>query len=409
MTFGLDFLATLQPESGIARSVSLARPDDDRNPLWVLAVDIGQGDLEGRKQLGDDFSLSLVGAADVRRSGVYARAAGEAVERWALKPHPGLPPVTSPVSAPGGANWRVDACRSSRPTYAGILHREDGTLAEVTVPAETVDYPVDGAIGDDVDPSPSGTSAGAGVDDAVERACKEVLERDAAMRAWLSDIPLSPLDAAAVASAEPDFVRLREACARLSLRWAVAPLPTRGTTARGATAEGTTAHGATTRTVMAVVVDERHGVACAGLGLSRSETASATRALQEALQVRTVLTADDPARRRPAPDVVTDDAERARFWASPLGVAAGSSWLSSLSGAPERPRTAEVEPRWSSLVGDRIVVDLTSRLPDVVQRMGWAVVKVLPVTAQPLRMSEAPTWNVLPDLEVRRRAPHPFV
>jgi ribosomal protein S12 methylthiotransferase accessory factor len=394
MTPPLDFLQTLRLESGIARTVTLSRPDNDRNPLWVLAVDIGQSDLAGRKQTGDDFSLSLVGAADIRRSGVYARAAGEAVERWALKPHHSIPPTNAVVETPGGANWRIANSRQPRPTYAGLLRSADGMTTTVRVPAEAVDYPAGTATDDTVDPSPSGTSAGAGIEDATERACKEALERDAAMRGWLSGRPLSPIDVDAVALIEPDFVRLGDVCTRLSLRWAVAALPTLGSTVR---------------TMMAMIVDPRHAVACAGLGLERSEATSATRALQEAIQVRTVLAAEDAIARTPAPHIVTNDVERARFWASSAGVEAGTNWISGLTLPSSEPRIDASAPAWSTLLGEHIIIDLTARLPDVVRRMGWAVVKVLPVTAQPLRMSEAPSWNIVSDLAVRQHVPHPFV
>lgn len=105
MKQSIDYLRTLQPEMRIANLVTLYRPDADRNPLWVCAVNIGQSDFVGRQRTGKDYTLDLVGAADVRRSGVYARAAGEAVERWALKPTKVHKPIIAQINAPRGALW----------------------------------------------------------------------------------------------------------------------------------------------------------------------------------------------------------------------------------------------------------------------------------------------------------------
>lgn len=77
--------------------------------------------------------------------------------------------------------------------------------------------------------------------------------------------------------------------------------------------------------------------------------------------------------------------------------------------AAQDPRENPAEPQWSRRVGPCLVVDLTPRLPEIVRDLGWAVAKVLPLELQPLRMSEEPTWNLLPGVAVRTSTPHPFV
>ena len=391
----LDYFWTLRPEAGIAREATLYRPDTDRSPLWVLAVDIGQADFSGRRRTGDDYSLALVGAADIRRSGVYARAAGESVERWALKPSTVHSPIVAEPDAPVRAHWKPLPIATRCATYHGVLRRNDGSTTVVRVPASAIDYPNGEDAEEDAswDPSPSGTAAGHGLDDAVDRACKELLERDAAMRGWLEGTIPRSVDVEAVEAGNSDFARLTQVCRSLDLSFAVAYLPSPRPQVRP---------------LMGMIVDRSRHVACAGLGLGRSDSGSATRALQEALQVRTFLTAREPGQRTAPPSIIRDDGDRARFWSSEAGVAAGLKWINSVQPATMPPKD-DAEPPWASLIGEHIVVDLTLRLPAAVQSMGWAVAKVLARNLQPLRMSEEHRWSILPDVDIRVVTPHPFI
>lgn len=394
MRHSVDYLRTLRPELGIAREATLYRPDADRSPLWVLAVDIGQEEFAGRRRTGDEYTLALVGAADVRRSAVYARAAGEAVERWALKPSSVHRPAIAAVDAPAGSFWVPVPSATKSSTYAGVLYRSDGSSVDVRVPAGAVDYPTGGPDDPSYDPSPSGTAAGLGLEDATERACKEILERDAAMRAWLEGTPLISVDTEAAGAIDPDLRRLTSICRLLGLSYAVAYLPTPHRRVRP---------------IMAMIIDRANGVASAGLALGSSDAASSARALQEALQVRTVITARTREERTAPPTVIKDDSERARFWSSAAGVAAGLEWISAMQPATAPPIQDDAEPRWAGLIGEYTVVDLTRRLPAEIQSMGWAVAKVFAPGLQPLRMSEEHSWSVLPDVDVRVMTPHPFV
>ena len=298
------------------------------------------------------------------------------------------------VDAPAGAFWVPVPSATKRATYAGVLYRSDGSSVGVSVPAGAVDYPTGGPDDPSYDPSPSGTAAGLGLENAIERACKELLERDAAMRAWLEGAPLISVDLEAAEAIDADLYRLTRICRQLGLSFAVAYLPSQHLRVRP---------------IMAMIIDRAHGVASAGLALGRSDPASSARALQEALQVRTVITARTQEERTAPPTVVKDDNERARFWSSAVGVTAGLEWISAVQPATTPPIQDGAEPRWAGLIGEYTVVDLTMRLPAEIQSMSWAVAKVFAPGLQPLRMSEEHSWSVLPDVDVRVMTPHPFI
>jgi hypothetical protein len=160
---------------------------------------------------------------------------------------------------------------------------------------------------------------------------------------------------------------------------------------------------------MAMIVDRTRGVASAGLALDRCDSKAAARALQEAIQVRTVLTARASGDRLDPPDVVEDDGDRARFWSSPAGVAAGDEWIRRVRPSSVPPSTPAGAIPWRDVVGVYTVVDLTPRLPTRIREMGWAVVKAFAPELQPLRMSDALPWSVLQDVDVRATTPHPFI
>lgn len=396
----IDYLKTLTPEAGIARAVYLYAPDGGQNLLWVLGADIGQSDLRLVHQQTPSFNLSLVGAADTRRSRVYARAAGEAVERFAL-----LPPVVSDaipavIRADGGATWNGDLAGRVVDAVEGHHITDGGVVSDVFVPLGAVNYPAAVEVEEGLfDPSPSGTASGTSRGDAVERACKEVLERHAAMKAWIERSPLDQVDVDGVATRSSEFAQLASRARGIGLELVFAYLCPADNHPQP---------------IMCMLLDESGELACAGLGLERDDAHGAFRALQEALQVRTVLltptTTDLDAH---APTAVSDDEERAAYWGSSHGLKAAKDWHRLVSRTP-RP-LAEPHPSvsWSTLVGERIEVDLTHRLPQPVRDMGWCVVKVLSARLQPLRMSDVVLWNIVnPEgypLDQLPAAPHPYI
>src|SRR4051794_15678028 len=166
----LDVWSTLQPEAGLARQIFTSAPDGDLSPMWTIAVDIGRED-------GAGFALDLVGGAGVRRGDAFVRAAGEAVERYALIPRTTLPDAEGAPEIERGILWRGEHAEG---WYAG-RRLVDGTT--VRVPAPVVDYPL--AEGDGrYDPTPSGAAAGSTYDAAVTAALRELVEREVSVVAW---------------------------------------------------------------------------------------------------------------------------------------------------------------------------------------------------------------------------------
>jgi ribosomal protein S12 methylthiotransferase accessory factor len=97
---------------------------------------------------------------------------------------------------------------------------------------------------------------------------------------------------------------------------------------------------------------------------------------------------------------VMTDVDRARYWTSSGAVAGLRAWCQTFQ-LQSAPSPATHEPPASEIVGALladgarpVAVDLTSRLPQAVRDGGWAVVKVIAVGYQPLRMNETHdfTW-----------------
>ncbi|WP_165818530.1 YcaO-like family protein, partial [Frankia canadensis] len=232
----IDARATLEPEAGIARGTTLVPPAPDQ-PLWTVAVDIGGLDAAGHRGLADgDYPLHLVGAAGLRPGDALLRGAGEAVERFALRPgpRPGAPgehvprlPFADPTVALGSPAADPDRLR-------WLPGRDLVSGDEVVVPAALVDYPA----GDELalrcfDPTPSGAAAGADLAMALGNALHEIVERDAVMVAWAAQLRLERVDLAALAppparAAELDrLVRAADELG-LSVTFGAIPTPLRG-------------------------------------------------------------------------------------------------------------------------------------------------------------------------------------
>ncbi|MBO3663646.1 YcaO-like family protein [Microbacterium stercoris] len=384
----LDISATLDPATGIARAVRAFPPQSPDRPLWSVAVDIGMGE---RRDDQSALDITWVGAAGVRQGATFVRAAGEAVERWALLSRAPLPRADpSTPHAPAGMSWAGAPQQEDR--YSGVFF--DGVdRQEVGVPASAVDYPPlrDSEL---VDPGPSGTAAGMGFDRALQSACKETIERDAAMRGWsrpqtASRLESTPLER--ILAGETARLLAPVAAAGVDLR--VVRLPAVGGV----------------DVLLALAIDRARSVVGAGLGLESLAQHALLRAVQEALQIRTLLL--DLRRLEGTREValpIRREIDRARFWAGASAVRAADDWLALVPEA--RDPAADVAPvrDWVALLPRRTVVDLTPRLPERARELNWAVVRVFCPDLRPLRMSEALAWNA-PVEPAAHTFPHPFV
>jgi ribosomal protein S12 methylthiotransferase accessory factor len=424
----LDYLRTMQPETGLIRDLTVLPPNGETHLLWSVAADIGQQDFSGGRMGEDDYPLTLVGACGAQRADAFVRACGEAVERAALLPTSPLADDPSAPALDSGALWRP------RPTVAsGTVDTrspaDDAMYAAFDlatgdsrrIPAAAVDYPVpDPQLLSRFDPTPSGAAAGPSRAAAIDSALREILERDAAMIAWARQTRLPRLDPAAIAGGEDGataqpMTRLLAAGEQVGLAPVAAVVPTG---VPGADC------------VIAVLIDGEAQIAAAGLAVCDTTAAAAVKAVQEALQVRTVLLGvAERYRGEPLPPTVDSDLDRARFWARPEAMAAMQRWISTFAAAVNPPSLVRdvdfAPPEWATAVPGAAVVDLTPRLPAAVRELGWHAVKAVAPRHQPLLMSERHDWSwnrqrlAMPEVRwglrcgVRQGAlaecPHPFI
>ncbi|MCI2957682.1 YcaO-like family protein [Agromyces atrinae] len=393
----IDVAATLDPANGLVRRVMVRAPRGGIDPLWTIGADIGNNDAVA---MPAGFDMTWVGAAGFRRGRTLARAAGEAVERFALSPrqHP---------ERPRADRQHPDRHEPYPPLIAHSL--ADGSRTEVD--AALVNYPPRDAVAHP-DAGPSGAAAGATLASAIDSACRELIERDVAQRAWWGRASVERIAEGEVRAASRDVARLLDAT----------PTPTTSTTPT--TRASTRIEHLELRraglppVILCALVDDRAGVACAGLALEVDPALAIEKATQEALQVRSLL-ADlrrlELQASAPVPLPVVGELHRARYWASDAGVDALHSWLDKLPASRAVPARPPATP-FSAAVPDAVVVDLTPRLPPAIRDMGWHAVRAFSASLQPLRMTDAPSSNLAPDLrgdravlDHARRHPHPFV
>lgn len=398
----IDFSATLAPENGLADARAVRPPRRPDEPLWQGLAELHRSRTGAPEQQDAALSPTVVGAYGISPSDTLTRAAGEAVERYALYPVPGEGRRT-PVADLGA--------RALDPTDTGLA--ADGTTRRplrwyparwlddgeaVQVPAGLVDYPARAEDADGFDPSPSGAASGGTRDNALRSALLEVVERDAFLTAWFHRLPLRRLDADLLLSRSPrphtpGMRRFRQALdtARdIGLSPVLARVPT---------------HVPGVVCTVGVIVDSVDGQPLAAVGASACDDpgTSAVKALQEALQIRSALRLVHRTHPGKAPSRrPRGDLERAQYFVSADGVRAVERWVAAFtpdSGAqPEAPVTVTVPDLVDALgrQGVRpVAVDLTHRLPDRIRAMGWHAVKVIPVGMQPLRMDDSLefTWH----------------
>ncbi|MGW4803679.1 YcaO-like family protein [Kitasatospora sp. NPDC004272] len=421
----IDFTRTLDPEASLARAFHLVPPDGADRPLWQGLVELAW-DQDDSALAGRTLAPEVVGACGVARGDVVVRAAGEAVERYALRPLPAdrtawpeLPGERLDFAAPGAG---LGAPGAPVAAYYPAHRLSDG--ARVLVPAGLVDYPAEEHPG--FDPSPSGAASGDGLDMALRAALLEVIERDAVLVAWARRLALPRVDLDGSLRGAPNGPGWRRLAAalRVARDGGVEPVLARIPTG----VPGVFC-------AVGVVLDEHEGRPLAAVGCNAAGDWGTTLAgaLQEALQIRSLLRLTQRAHPDvPAPELVTGDVERARYFADRPGADAAAAWCAGFTG-PEPvggetpPGPPGVRQLVEGLAGQGVqplAVELTHRLPPELRAMGWAAVKVVPVGLQPLRMDERTAfgWN-LPRLESAPRrtgfealhrggpawAPHPLI
>lgn len=423
----MDPMQVLRPDAGIAASVAMSFDDDFQ--LWTVSADVGLGRHKGSE------ALARVGACGFGRAETLVRAAGEAVERFALMPPDGgdtrvVPAVPAgqqgrmPLGLPGVGRCATEvdlrptdclpAIEAGQPQGPGLL-----------LPCAAVNDPIDPAEVGLFDPGPSGAAAGGSWDDAVLAALLESVERDAVQAAWTLRPPLGRLEhptaMRALNRADRACRLLAEVVADQGLELSFVLIPTDVMSLMA---------------VIGVILDRSgHGMVAAGCAVSASPLGALRRAGREALQVlaalrslsaRGVFHAMAPVS---APDQVVDELSRAHFWTSPTSVPLVEEWLGTflpmdLDPGPD-PGDAEVTlVGLTSALRSRgmrpLACDLTYRLPAEARNMGWHVAKAIVLGHQSLRMDERHTFTWCHDRLAGLahwwkcdftlgRSPHPFI
>ncbi|MFE0019865.1 YcaO-like family protein [Amycolatopsis sp. NPDC059021] len=378
-------IKTLDPANGLSRGWRVAPPRPPGPPLWNVSADIGGLAVRGRTI--DEYPVHIVGACGVSRTDTISRAAGEAVERFALFPGDRGPVAIDATSAAlGGTGLDFDGLGDARARdrllrwYRGWRLDSGGS---VWVPAGLVDYPAEEPW---FDPTPSGAAAGPTREFALRAALLELIERDAVGVAWTAEVELEEFDVEAeITAACPTadwrhLARLYRSVCGQGLRPRLLRVPV---------LPGF-------HCVLGAVIDD--GRAAVGVKAHEDLGRALLIALQESLQVREALRRIG---RRPVPEVVRDDMDRAALWQTETAVTELERRLRGLAvtapGAVSRPSYSLTE-LVSAVVADGglpVAVDLTARLPEAHRAMGWHAVKVVVSGYQPLRMDERHefTWQ----------------
>lgn len=400
-----ELIGSLDPANLLTRGWTL-RPPSSGLPLWRAGVDIAEpGSAEPY----------VVGAYGVSRTDTITRAAGEAVERYALRPRRSEHPATLMATAAELGARALDFAGSGLgdpDAWAEPVRWYRGwwldSAEPVWIPDGLVDYPVPDRR---FDPTPSGAASGPTLDFAVRAALAEQIERDAVSVAWAAGIRLDQFDPGReIASAPPSprwrhFARLYGAARDLGLRprlFRVPVLPGM-------------------HCAVATVIE---GDDLAAVGAKADEDLGRTllTALQESLQIREFLTLRREEGKPATPSgAVCDDADRAQLWLSAPAIAElrrrTDHARTTPSGVPSAPRRALPDLVAAVLAdgGRPAAVDLTARLPPAHRAMGWRAVKVVVPGYQPLRMDERHefTWRydriAAAGAKTPCRFPHPLI
>lgn len=393
-----DLARALDTRVGLVSAAAVLPPCPPAELLWRSVIRLAVPDADHPS--GETLSTTVAGAYGPSRHNALLRGVGEAVERFALfDVHGRLDGAVegSWADAPHALPWDETAglyapeARTVELTWYPARRLRDGAL--VHVPAELVDYPTSSVHAHLFEPSPSGAASGIGCHAALRSALCEVVERDAFLVAWQRRLRLRRVDLDAVC---------RAADARGDRR---------GVTLRDllATAQD---HGASITAVdlptgidgvvctAAFLVHDQVEPPLAAVGCNATDdvTWSILGAVTESLHLRSALMAARPdGGFEPVALPRTDD-ERFNRLGSTAGIADIVDWMDVFDGddPPPEPQDVSLDELVDGVLangGDPLAVEVTERLPESLRTQGWAVVKVVPVGYQALRMDETRAWS----------------
>ena len=391
----LDLAATIAAADELLEGWRVLPPSPPADPLWRTLVRIRGGDA---RVDGAALSPFVVGAYGHSRGDSVVRGFGEAIERAALVPHPDRDHLIHArdgmsrldTARPDVALSSTDAARAPVRWFRG---RSLVDPDEVAVPAPLVDYPGVGIGIEHFDPSPSGTAAGIGIEAATRTAVLEVVERDAFLVAWDVGAPLRRIDfddlpeptSGRVSTSAVVLRRLVSTIAALGGTLVLAEIPTG--------VEGVLC-------AVAFLEDrdpDGHSRVAVGCNAHADPWTAVRGAVQESLQLRSLQVDLCTSRREVAAEDVRDDQSRLERLGSRAGAADVLAWMRGFRSARRRQYadvgTADLIAALVEDGGRPVAVDLTPRLPEPLQALGWAVVKVIPVGYQALRLDERHPWS----------------
>ncbi|MBC9718874.1 YcaO-like family protein [Streptomyces sp. TRM66268-LWL] len=392
----IDIPRTLAPHTGIAAGYALT-PPQNTNPLWSAAVALHPVDGMDSDQV--PLSAAVAGAHGHSRADALVRGAGEAVERRALHPDPGVYACTAKAADLGRPAFDAPQAALAHPKAADTPltwypARRLSDHATVLVPAGLVDWPVATAT-ELFDPSPSGAAAGNSHDMALRSALVEIVERDAFTTAWGRQLALpaytdpthavAPLSGNSENPAQTALFALWQQALQADITPTLAYIPT--------------AVPGLWCVVACLVEPERPGaLATVGMKASGRPHEALLGALQEAWQVRTALHNTPRATATGQGGPIITEHDRIDYLCTPQAYAAVRDWVAGFTPATQPMEQGQITTRTLTDAvladgADPLVVDLTPRLPLPVAAMGWHAVKVIPAGYQNLRMDERHQWS----------------
>lgn len=385
----------------------------------------------GELKEDDPESVVLVGGCSLDRTRAMWKALGEAIEREALTFREGLPikygsyetldsQALNPNTLPAGTSrLSKDRRRMEMGWVRGISLP---TFESTFVPAQLVYVPYLYRHGEAVlrAPMSTGAAAGSSTESALAAGLAEVVERDAFMSAWLTQLPLhriqpSDLPTAAVSKL---FHTSVEKCFRYKLKPEFLILPT----------------DIPLSVILCVLWDDTGVGPCVSVGAKAASniTLAALGALEEAQQLRpwlrSLLNEDPQLRTSPHTLHPTHLAERAKLWLSHKAEQKLRGWLALASPAPSTGRSDHHDSTLREIISALQVagasvfaVDLTA---NHVAELGFTALRVVVPEFQPLYLDDDLPDVAWPRLERLRTSgehasrlseesievfPHPFL
>lgn len=380
------YIQSLSPEVGIAQSHALLPRVPGVMPLCRMVIELRRADPPPSEQ-----RLDLVGAYDLSQNRAIQRGVGEAIERYALLPQCPRPNGHVEIVR-GDPGLNHEGSHAGHGTRLPLIHFAGDQNPPHTVDSSHIDYQSSqSAAGQSgVESTPSGAASGLSFEAACVSAMMEIIERDAVMTAWARQLVLDALVPGTPSS---------EVWMTPQLTFTVECLEQMGRSA----------HFARCRTgiegveVYVALIISGNGEQCGfGAKASTSPAAGVLGSLYEAIQLFDVLDVAQSWTEVSIVEQPRNDEERARYWSFPHGAAVLSGWFKTfrpmneaLDGS-ERPGPGDLARRMVAAAGGSVaVVDLTRRLPEAAQEIGWNAVKAIANNFQPLRINETrqDTWN----------------